>query len=101
MISISSNNLFKSCVNPLSASLFAAMEKGIVVSCSAGNIGPAIATVDNGHPWVITVAAGTINGWFSGTLTLGEVVKIVGWSSFPENTTLQNVALVYKKSLSS
>lgn len=34
VISISpSNNLFKSRVNPLSASLFAAMEKGLVVSC--------------------------------------------------------------------
>lgn len=75
VLSISSDNLFKSCVNPLSAILFAAMEKGIVVSCSAGNIGPAIATVDKGHPWVLTVAARTINCWFAGTLTPGEVVK--------------------------
>ncbi|KAF3447575.1 hypothetical protein FNV43_RR12762 [Rhamnella rubrinervis] len=52
VISISSSNLFKPSVNPLSASLFAAMEKGIVVSRSTGNVGPAIATVDNGHPWV-------------------------------------------------
>lgn len=42
-----------------------------------------IATVDNGFPWVITVVAGTISRWFAGTLTLGEEVKIVGWSTFP------------------
>ncbi|KAK6783950.1 hypothetical protein RDI58_017404 [Solanum bulbocastanum] len=38
---------------------FTAMQKGILVSCSAGNTGPLPGTVNNRDPWPLTVGAST------------------------------------------
>ncbi|KAL6507138.1 hypothetical protein OROHE_022037 [Orobanche hederae] len=54
---------------------FAAMEKGILVSCSAGNSGPFKGTVTNVAPWILTVGAGTIDRDFPAFASLGNGKK--------------------------
>lgn len=87
--------------DPVAIASFAAMEKNVVVSSSAGNEGPHLGTLHNGIPWVLTVAAGTIDRTF-GSLKLGNGETIVGWTLFPAtNAIVENLQLVYNKTLSS
>lgn len=51
---------------------FHALEKGIVVVCSAGNSRPYSNIVINTTSWLITVAASTIDRSFPTTLNLGN-----------------------------
>jgi hypothetical protein len=53
-----------------------AVQKGIAVVCSAGNDGPRPQTVGNTAPWVITVAASTIDRSFPTVITLGNKQQI-------------------------
>lgn len=86
--------------NLIAITSFAAMEKGVFVSCSAGNRGSAgLGRVHNDIPWVLTVAAGTIDRSFSGTLTLGNGLIISGWTMFPASAWVKNLPLVYNKTL--
>ena len=57
---------------------FHAVERGIVVVCSAGNSGPEQSTVVNDAPWILTVAATTIDRNFQSNVVLGnnKVVKV-------------------------
>ncbi|KAL2241945.1 CO(2)-response secreted protease-like [Sesamum indicum] len=63
--------------NPIIIGAFHATEKGIIVVCSAGNSGPSSATVDNAAPWILTVAATTIDRDFQSDVVLGgnKVIK--------------------------
>ncbi|KAF3437568.1 hypothetical protein FNV43_RR20324 [Rhamnella rubrinervis] len=81
--------------NVISIASFSAMGKGIPVVCSGGNEGPLFGTVDNGFPWLLTVAAGTTNRLFAGVLTQGNGVNITGRTLFPGTTSLQNLALLF------
>ncbi|XP_057981336.1 subtilisin-like protease SBT1.8 [Malania oleifera] len=61
---------------------FRAMEKGILVSCSAGNSGPAEASVVNVAPWILTVGAGTLDRDFPAHATLGNGKRVAGASLY-------------------
>ncbi|KAI4330255.1 hypothetical protein MLD38_028555 [Melastoma candidum] len=59
---------------------FAATERGILVSCSAGNAGPNQFSLSNVAPWITTVGAGTIDRDFPATVTLGNGKSFPGVS---------------------
>lgn len=61
---------------------FAAMEKGIFISCSAGNAGPNSYTLSNVAPWITTVGAGTIDRDFPAYVQLGNGKNFSGVSLF-------------------
>lgn len=58
---------------------FHAVENGIIVACSAGNDGPDPKTVVNIAPWILTVAATTIDRHFESDVVLGgnKVIKVI------------------------
>ncbi|XVE55871.1 hypothetical protein DITRI_Ditri03aG0192000 [Diplodiscus trichospermus] len=86
--------------DPIAIASFAAMEKGVLVSSSAGNEGPTLGTLHNGIPWVMTIAAGTIDRPFAGIVSLGDGKTITGWTLFPGSALVKDFALIYNKSLS-
>ncbi|WMV27410.1 hypothetical protein MTR67_020795 [Solanum verrucosum] len=69
--------------DPVTIASFGAMEKGILVSASAGNVGGVPGGLHNGIPWLLTTAAGSIDRVLSGKLTLGNGQVITGWSTYP------------------
>lgn len=85
--------------DPIAIASFGALEKGILVSSSAGNAGPESGSLHNGIPWVLTVAAGTIDRSFVGTLALGNGYSAKGLTMFPASA-LSEQPLVYDKSIS-
>ena len=70
------------------------------VSSSAGNDGPDPGYLHNGIPWVLTVAAGSIDRTFGGNLILGNGVSLTGWSMFPAKALVKDVPLFYNKNIS-
>ncbi|KAK1389403.1 Subtilisin-like protease preproenzyme [Heracleum sosnowskyi] len=82
--------------DPVAIATFAAIEKGIFVSTSAGNEGPFLETLHNGTPWVLTVAAGSIDREYVGNIILGNGVIITGQTLYPSNLiSRQNFPLVF------
>ncbi|CAN4077852.1 unnamed protein product [Withania somnifera] len=75
---------------------FSAMEKGIFVSCSAGNSGPNSFSTSNGAPWILTVGASTIDRKIKATAVLGNNQEFDGESAFqPSDFPLMQSPLVY------
>ncbi|CAL5197767.1 unnamed protein product [Lathyrus oleraceus] len=64
---------------------FAAMEKGILISCSAGNAGPSAYSLSNVAPWITTVGAGTLDRDFPATVSLGNGLNYSGVSLYRGN----------------
>ncbi|XP_050228703.1 subtilisin-like protease SBT5.3 [Mercurialis annua] len=63
----------------ISVGSFHAVKNGILVVCSAGNSGPFI-TASNVAPWILTVAASTIDRAFPSDVTLGNNKTFKGFS---------------------
>ncbi|EXC32843.1 Subtilisin-like protease [Morus notabilis] len=81
--------------DPVAIATFSALEKGVFVSTSAGNEGPFYGSLHNGIPWVLTVAAGTLDRDFYGVLNLGNGVSISGASLYPGNFMKTRVPIVF------
>ena len=62
----------------ISIASFHAVANGITVVGSGGNSGPSPGTVSNNEPWMLTVAASTIDRDFAGYVTLGDkkIIKV-------------------------
>jgi subtilisin family serine protease len=77
---------------------FAAMERGIFVSCSAGNSGPSRASLANVAPWIMTVGAGTLDRDFPAYAVLGSEIRYTGVSLYSgQGMGNKPVGLVYDK----
>ncbi|XP_020207896.1 subtilisin-like protease SBT5.4 [Cajanus cajan] len=64
----------------ISIGSFHAVANGITVVASAGNSGPSPATIGNNEPWILTVAASTIDRNFASYVTLGDKKTFKGAS---------------------
>nr|CAD1831189.1 unnamed protein product [Ananas comosus var. bracteatus] len=75
---------------------FSAMEKGVFVSCAAGNSGPMDSTLSNGAPWVLTVGASSMDRKIKATVKLGNGQEVEGESAFqPAHFPSKMIPLVY------
>ncbi|CAK8563976.1 unnamed protein product [Lathyrus sativus] len=75
---------------------FSAVEKGIFVSCSAGNTGPRSGSLSNVAPWIMTVGAGTLDRDFPAYATIGNGKLFSGVSLYSgEGMGDEPVGLVY------
>ncbi|KAL8497372.1 hypothetical protein ACS0TY_020891 [Phlomoides rotata] len=85
----------------LSIATFGAMEKGVFISCSAGNGGPDPISLTNVSPWVTTVGASTMDRDFPATVKLGSGVRFTGSSLYRgrENLSIdKQYPIVYRGS---
>ncbi|OHE91417.1 PA domain-containing protein [Colletotrichum orchidophilum] len=69
-------------IDPISVGSFAAVQKGIFVAQSAGNEGPAAASVVSIDPWTLTVAASTLDRDFPAQIILGNDKNYTGTSLY-------------------
>ena len=86
--------------DPLAIAAFGAAERGVVVSLSAGNGDRDSRRLRNGAPWAVTVAAGSVDRSVGGTVRLGNGKIVRGWSLFPAGAIVENVKVVYNRTVS-
>ncbi|CAH9131924.1 unnamed protein product [Cuscuta epithymum] len=88
--------------DPIAIGSFGAMAKGILVSTPGGNSGPkGRGSLENGIPWALTSAAGSIDRWFAGTVSLASGEEITGWTTYPLAKPISGqLPLVYNKTMS-
>ncbi|MED6167672.1 Subtilisin-like protease 3 [Stylosanthes scabra] len=82
--------------DPIAVGAFAAIQKGIFVSCSAGNEGPDYSTLSNQAPWILTVGASSTDRKISAVAKLGNGTEFQGESAFqPKDFAPTLLPLVY------
>ncbi|GFQ04569.1 subtilisin-like protease PjSBT1.7.3 [Phtheirospermum japonicum] len=69
-------------IDKIAIGAFAAMQQGILVSCSAGNSGPYPFSLANTAPWITTVGAGTLDRDFPADVILGNGERYPGVSLY-------------------
>ncbi|KAK4389376.1 Subtilisin-like protease SBT1.2 [Sesamum angolense] len=80
----------------LAVGSFAAVQKGIFVSCAGGNSGPSEQTITNEARWILTVGASTIDRSIRATAKLGDGQEFDGESVFqPKDFPPTLLPLVY------
>ncbi|CAI8589223.1 unnamed protein product [Vicia faba] len=82
--------------DPIAIGAFAATQKGVFVSCSAANSGPAYSTLSNEAPWILTVGASTIDRKIAASAKLGNGEEFEGETLYqPKDFSQQLLPLVY------
>ncbi|XP_062196653.1 CO(2)-response secreted protease-like [Phragmites australis] len=79
-ISIGISSAFQSdfLSDPIALGAFHAHQRGVLVVCSGGNDGPNPYTVVNSAPWILTVAASSIDRAFQSSIALGNGTIVKG-----------------------
>ncbi|XP_043702610.1 subtilisin-like protease SBT5.6 [Telopea speciosissima] len=94
-ISIGSSDIKNYMEDYIAIGALHAIKRNIVVACSAGNSGPAPATASNLSPWIITVAASSVDRVFTSPIVLGNGKTIMGQSVAPHKLERKMYPLVY------
>ncbi|KAJ4848288.1 hypothetical protein Tsubulata_017959, partial [Turnera subulata] len=82
--------------DPIIVGAFGAVQKGVFVSCAAGNEGPDSTTLSNDAPWILTVGASTVDRNIRATVRLGNGAEFYGQSFYqPDNFSSTLLPLVY------
>ncbi|CAN0841605.1 Subtilisin-like protease 3 [Linum grandiflorum] len=79
--------------SPLAIGAFGAMQKGVFVTCAAGNNGPTMSLLHNEAPWILTVGASTVDRSVRATVRLGNSIEIHGESYFQPKDVLGSTLL--------
>ena len=69
-------------IRSIAIGAFGAIQKGIFVSCAAGNEGPFKESLSNKAPWILTVGASTVDRSIRATVLLGNKASYDGQSFF-------------------
>ncbi|XP_028767967.1 subtilisin-like protease SBT3.9 [Neltuma alba] len=80
---------------------FHAVARGISVVCSGGNSGPYPQTVINTAPWILTVAASTLDRAFPSIITLGNNQTLQGQSLYTGKDVNKFYPIVYGEDIES
>ncbi|KAH9615667.1 hypothetical protein KSS87_018851 [Heliosperma pusillum] len=81
--------------NPIAIGAFHAMKHGILTSNSAGNRGPTLYTMTHFSPWVLSVAASSIDRKFITEVKLGNGMIVQGISLNTFDPLNQTYPLIY------